>query len=129
MAWQPVGSGSSEAAACRRHRGGSGQRGSDVGSVAVVGVVGQRHHSGGGGGGGRTLPAAGLGAAASVWQHRGISSSSRVAGAALLPRATMVATKKPAATAMAGAQTSITNQLKAAATMAMETATTTTPKM
>jgi hypothetical protein len=43
-------------------------------------------------------------------------------------RATTVATNTPAATAMAGVQTTINNQLKAAAAMAMETATMTTIK-
>jgi hypothetical protein len=57
-------------------------------------------------------------AAAAVWRHHGVSS---VAGAALPPRATAVAMKTPVATAMAGAQTTINNQLKAAAATAMDT--------
>jgi hypothetical protein len=52
-----------------------------------------------------------------------------LAGAALPPRAATVATKTPAATAMAGALPTINNQLKAAAAMVMETTTTTTDKM
>jgi hypothetical protein len=40
----------------------------------------------------------------------------------LPPRATAVATKTPAAIVMAGAQTTINNQLKLAAAMATETA-------
>jgi hypothetical protein len=61
-------------------------------------------------------------------QHCGISGNSKAAGAALLPRATMVAMKTPAATAMAGALPTINNQLKAAAAMAMEKVMTTTIK-
>ncbi len=73
------------------------------------------------------MPAvAGLAAAAEVWQHCSISSGSRAVGAALLPRATMVAMKTPAATAMAGALPTINNQLNTAAAMAMETKTTPT---
>jgi hypothetical protein len=70
-----------------------------------------------------------LAAAVEVWRHRSISGGSRVAGAALPPCAAMVATKTPAATAMAGALPTINNQLKAAAAMAMETTTTRTHKM
>jgi hypothetical protein len=47
-------------------------------------------------------------------------------GAALPPRAATVATKTPAATAMAGALPTINNQLKAAAAMVTETVTSTT---
>jgi hypothetical protein len=75
------------------------------------------------------MPAvAGLAAAAEVWQHRSISGSSRAMGAALPPRAAMVAMKTPVATTMAGALTTINNQLKAAVAMAMETTTTRTNK-
>jgi hypothetical protein len=69
-----------------------------------------------------------LAAAAEVWQHHSISGGSRAAGAALPPRAATVATKTPAATAMAGALPTINNQLKAAAAMAMEMTTTMTNK-
>jgi hypothetical protein len=69
-----------------------------------------------------------LEAAVKVWQHRSVSDGSRAVGAALLPRAATVATKTPAATAMAGALPTINNQLNAAAAMAMETTTTTTNK-
>jgi hypothetical protein len=72
---------------------------------------------------------ASLAAAAEVWRHCSISGGSRAAGAALPPRAAIVATKTPAATAMAGALPTINNQLKAAGAMAMETTTTTTNKM
>jgi hypothetical protein len=44
-------------------------------------------------------------------------------------RAVVVVTEKPSATAMAGAQTTINNQLKAAAVTAMETATMTVMTM
>ncbi len=67
--------------------------------------------------------------AADVWWHHNVSGNSRAAGAALPPPAATVATKTPAATAMAGALPTINNQLKAAASMAMETRTTTTHKM
>ncbi len=80
-------------------------------------------------GAGSTPVAAGLAAAAEVWRHRSVSGGSRAAGAALPPRAATVATKTPAATAMAGAIPTINNQLKAAAAMAMETTTTATNKM
>ncbi len=70
-----------------------------------------------------------MAAAAEVWWHHSISSGSRVAEAALPLRAATVATKTPAATAMAGALPTINNQLNAAAAMAMETTTTTTNKM
>jgi hypothetical protein len=62
-----------------------------------------------------------LAAAEEFWRHHIISGGSRVVGAALPPRAAMVAKKSPAVTAMAGALPSINNQLKAAAAMAMET--------
>jgi hypothetical protein len=76
------------------------------------------------------LPAAAsLAAAAEVWRHRSISDGSRAAGAALPLRATTVATKTLAATAIAGALPTINNQLKAAVAMAMEMTTTTTHKM
>jgi hypothetical protein len=69
-----------------------------------------------------------LATAATVWRHCGVSGGSRAAGAALPPHAAMVGTKTTAATAMAGAQTTIINQLKAAVAMATETATMTTIK-
>jgi hypothetical protein len=62
-----------------------------------------------------------------VCRHCSVSGGSRLAGAALPPCAT-VATKTPAATAMAGALPTINNQLKAAVAMAMEMMTTTTHK-
>jgi hypothetical protein len=62
-------------------------------------------------------------------RHHSVSGGSRVAGAVLPPRTAMVATKTPAASAMAGALPTINNQLKAAAAMVMETTTTTTNKM
>jgi hypothetical protein len=65
-----------------------------------------------------------LAAAAEVWRHHSVSGSSRAAGAVLPPRAATVATKSPAATAMAGALPTIKNQLNEAAAMAMETTTT-----
>jgi hypothetical protein len=68
-------------------------------------------------------------AATVVWQHRGVSGSSSAAGAALPPRAVTVATKTMATIAMAGAQTTINNQLKVAASLATEMATRTTIKM
>jgi hypothetical protein len=68
----------------------------------------------------------GGGSAVAVWWHRGISS---VAGAALLPHATAVATKTPASTAMAGAQTTINNQLNVVAATVMEMATMTAKRM
>jgi hypothetical protein len=83
----------------------------------------------GSGGNGSMTAAAGLTAAAEVWRHHSVSGGSRVAGAALPPHAATVATKTPAATAMAGALPTINNQLKAAAAMAMETMTTMTHKM
>ncbi len=49
-------------------------------------------------------------------------------GAALPPCAATVATKTPAATAMAGALPTINNQLRVAAAMAMETTITATNK-
>jgi hypothetical protein len=67
-------------------------------------------------------------AAAEVWQRCSVSGGSRAAGAALLLRATTLATKTPAATAMAGALPTINNQLKVAVAMAMETTTTMTNK-
>ncbi len=81
-----------------------------------------------GGGTGSTPAAAGLAAAVEVWRHLSVSGGNRAAGAALLPRSAMVATKTPVATAMVGALLSINNQLNAAAAMAMETTTTTTNK-
>jgi hypothetical protein len=59
-------------------------------------------------------------------QHVGSATAAGMAVAAaatavLPPRAAAMATKKPMATAMAGAQTTINNQLKAAAAMATET--------
>jgi hypothetical protein len=75
------------------------------------------------------MAAAGLAAAVEVWRHHSISGGSRAGGAALPPHAPMVATKTPAATAMAGALPTINNQLKAAAAMVMEMTTTTTNKM
>ncbi len=69
-----------------------------------------------------------MAAAAEVWRHRSVSGGSKAAGAALPPRAVTVATKTPAATAMAGALPTINNQLKAAAAIAMEMATKTTKK-
>jgi hypothetical protein len=69
-----------------------------------------------------------LAAAAEVWRHCSVSGGSRAAGAALPPRAATVAMKTPAATAMAGALSTINNQLNAAAAMAMEMTTTTTNK-
>jgi hypothetical protein len=88
----------------------------------------QRCWQRGGGHAGSTPAAVSLAAAAEVWQRCSISGSSRVAGAALLPRPATVAMKTPAAIAMAGALPTINNQLKAAAAMAMETTTTTTNK-
>jgi hypothetical protein len=82
----------------------------------------------GGSSAGSTLAAAGLAAAVEVWRHHSIINGSRAARAALLPHAATVATKTPAATAMAGALPTINNQLKAAAAMAMETTTTMTNK-
>jgi hypothetical protein len=70
------------------------------------------------------LAAAGLAAAAEVWQHRSVSGGSRVVGAALPQRTATVVTKTPVATAMAGALPSFNNQLKAAAAMVMEMTTT-----
>jgi hypothetical protein len=111
------------------------QRGSGSGSVAavLVGAAAARRREAwrrcwqrGGSGAGSTPAVAGLAPAAEVWWHRSISSGSRAAGAALPPRAVTVATKTPAATAMAGALPTINNQLKAAAAMAMEMTTTTT---
>ncbi len=67
-------------------------------------------------------------AEAEVWGRCSISGHSRAAGGALPPRAPMLATKTPAATAMAEALPTINNQLKVAAAMAMETTTTTTNK-
>ncbi len=69
-----------------------------------------------------------MAAAAEVWRRCSISGGSRAKRAALPPRTAMVATKTPAATAMAGALPTINNQLKVAAAMAMETTTTTTNK-
>jgi hypothetical protein len=63
-----------------------------------------------------------------VWRHCSVSGGSRSAGATLPLRAATVATKTPAATAMAGALPTINNQLKAAAAIAMETMTTTVHK-
>ncbi len=74
------------------------------------------------------MAAAGLVAAMEVWRHHSVSGSSRAAGAVLPPGAAMVAIKTPATTAMAGALPTINNQLKAAAAMAMKTATTMTHK-
>ncbi len=83
----------------------------------------------GGGGAGSTPVVAGLAAAAEVRWHRSVSGDSRAVGAALPPRAATVATKTPAAIAMAGALPTINNQLKAVVAMAMEMTTTTTNKM
>ncbi len=69
-----------------------------------------------------------MAAVAAVWWHRGISSNSRAAGAALPPRAATVAMKTPAATAMVGAQTTINDPLKEAEATVMETVMTTTIK-
>jgi hypothetical protein len=69
----------------------------------------------GSGGTGSTPAAAGLAAVAEVWWHCSVSGGSRAAGAALPPRAATVATKTPAATAMAGALPTINNQQNAAA--------------
>jgi hypothetical protein len=80
----------------------------------------------GSGGIGSTPAAASLAAAAEVWWRCSVSGGSREAGAALPPHAATVATKTPAATAMAGALPTINNQLKAAAAMAMEMMTTMT---
>jgi hypothetical protein len=125
--WQRGGGGGRAVAARRR------QRGND--SVAVVAV---RRQCGGGQQGGGVGSAVAL---AARWQqpawrlrrkfggNHSVSGGSRAAGAALPPRAVTVATKTPAATAMAGALPTINNQLKVAATMAMKTTTTTTHKM
>jgi hypothetical protein len=64
---------------------------------------------------------------ATIFVHSSAGRAAAVAGAAaaaakLLPRTAMVAMKTPAATAMAGAQTTINNQLKAVAATAIETA-------
>ncbi len=69
-----------------------------------------------------------MAAAAEIWRNCSVSGGSRVAGAALPLRAATVATKTPAAIAMAEALPTINNQLNAAAAMAMETTTTTTDK-
>jgi hypothetical protein len=74
------------------------------------------------------MAAAGFAAAVEVWWHRSVSGGSRAVGAALPLRTATVATKTPAATAMAGALPTINNQVKAAAAMAMETTKTTTNK-
>ncbi len=122
------------AAHCQQH-GGGGQRGGGVGSAAAVATGRLQHGSGSGSGSsgssssGSTLAAAGLAATMVVWRHLGVSGCSRVARAALLPCAAMVVTKTPAATAMAGAKTTVNNQLKVAAATAMETALTMTIKM
>jgi hypothetical protein len=65
----------------------------------------------GSGGTGSTPAATGLAAAAEVWRHCSISAGSRAVGAALPPRAAMVATKTLAGTAMAGALPTVNNQL------------------
>jgi hypothetical protein len=80
----------------------------------------------------KTPSAWSMAAAVAVWPHHNISSGSsdsRAAGAALLLCAATVATKTLAATAMAGAQTTINNPLKATDATATEMATTTTIKM
>ncbi len=59
-------------------------------------------------------------AAAKVWRHRSVRGGSRAAGAALPLRTTTVRTKTPAATSMAGALPTISNQLKTAGAMAIE---------
>ncbi len=110
-------------AARRRQRGG-GQRGGGVGSAAVVaaewwqpgggsaGAAARRRQRGGGG-------SAGTARRRAAWRRcrqcgsGSVSGGSKAAGAALPPRATMVATKTPTATAMAGALTTINNQLHA----------------
>jgi hypothetical protein len=78
---------------------------------------------------GSTPVAAGLAAVVEVWRHCSVSGGSRAVGAALLLRAATVAMKTPAATAMVGALPTTNNKLKASATVAMETMTTTTNKM
>ncbi len=121
--WQ-CGSGSMAVAAVRRQRVGGGQRGGGVGSVAAVAAERWQRGSGG-------SVAAAWGRRAARWlgscggslAHRGISGGSRAAGAALPPCTATVATKTPAATAMAGALPTINNQLKAAAAIATETVT------
>jgi hypothetical protein len=55
--------------------------------------------------------------------HAAAVAAAAAAAANFLPRAAGVATKTPAVTAMAGAQTTITNQLKTVTARAMETAT------
>jgi hypothetical protein len=68
-------------------------------------------------------------AAVARWQRQlggsggGATAAATATAAALPPRAAAVAMKTPAATVMAGAQTTINNQLKAAGAMATITAT------
>ncbi len=65
--------------------------------------------------------AASLAAAVAVWRHHGISGGCSAAGAALLLHPDAVGTMTPAATAMAGAQTTINNQLNVVTAMVMTT--------
>ncbi len=58
------------------------------------------------GGGGGSTPAV-----AAVWQHCGVSSGSKAVGATLPLHTATVVMKTPAATMMAGAQTTINNLL------------------
>ncbi len=117
--WQR-GGGSVVVVAVQRQHGGGGQCGSGVGSAVAAAPAAcrqwHRQHAGSGqlGGCGRSLA------------HCGVSGGSRAAGAALPPRAATVAMKTPTATAMAGALPTINNQLKAAAAMVIEMATSTT---
>jgi hypothetical protein len=112
--WQH-GGGSVAVVAVQQQRGGGGQRSGGVGSAAAASPAarrqGRRKHASGGR----------LGGCGGSLAHRGVSGSSRAAGAVLPPRAATVATKTLATTAMGGALPTINNQLKAAAAMATET--------
>jgi hypothetical protein len=141
----------SAAVAVRQHGSGSlaalqRQLGSGVGSVLALAAVQQQRVGGsmvaaGGvgavsaawqrrwqGSGSSVAAAASLAAATAVWWHCGISGDSRAVGAVLPLHTYTVAMKPLVATAMAGAQTTINNQLKAAAATAMEMGATMTTK-
>ena len=75
-----------------------------------------RQHRCGGQWGGRAA------AAAAAWRRQRQRGNDVGSAVVLPPRATAVATKTPAVTAMAGAQTITNNKLKMAAVMATETA-------
>jgi hypothetical protein len=101
------------AAGCHWRQHCDGKRGGSVAAAeaAAAAAAAARRQRGSGGGRGQCIgstTAVGMAAAAA-------------ATAMLTPRTAAVATKTPAATAMAGAHTTINNQLREAAAMATET--------